>query len=144
DYTNMDFLKYMGDQLRDRNVMRQDLLALVNKIPSSEVKSYFFKNDRNLGFTDSSVSWGISQTSNSNGAAYADLDNDGDLDLVVNNINLPAFIYENEANKLLHNHFLQLRLEGSSRNTTGIGAKVTIYNKGKQQYVEQMPARGFQ
>jgi hypothetical protein len=144
DYTNMDFLKYMGDFLKDRKVMRKDLLALVQQIPSSKVKSYMFRNNGDLTFSNTGAGWGFTTTSNSNGAAYADLDNDGDLDLVVNNINLPAFIYENEANKLLHNHFLQLRLEGSSRNTMGIGAKVTIYNKGKQQYVEQMPARGFQ
>ena len=144
DYTNMDFLKYMGDFLKDRKVMRKDLLALVQQIPSSKVKSYMFRNNGDLTFSNRGIDWGFTAASNSNGAAYADLDNDGDLDLVVNNINLPAFIYENEANKLLHNHFLQLRLEGSSPNTMGIGAKVTIYNKGKQQYVEQMPARGFQ
>jgi len=144
DYTNMDFLKYMGDFLRDRKVMRKDLFELVQQIPSSKVKSYMFHNNGDLTFSNTGADWGFTTTSNSNGAAYADLDNDGDLDLVVNNINLPAFIYENEADKLLHHHFLQLRLEGSSGNTMGIGAKVTIFNKGKQQYIEQMPTRGFQ
>ncbi|HEX8675734.1 MAG TPA: VCBS repeat-containing protein, partial [Segetibacter sp.] len=81
DYTNMDFLKYMGDYLQDKQVMRYDLLDLVKKIPSSNVVNYIFKNNGNLNFTDVSNKWGIQSPSNSNGAAYADLDNDGDLDL---------------------------------------------------------------
>ena len=144
DYTNMDFLKYMGDFLKDRQVMRKDLLQLVQQIPSSQVKNYMFRNNGNLSFSNMQTDWGFDSASNSNGAAYADLDNDGDLDLVVNNINLPAFIYENESNKKSGNHYLQLKLEGSGLNTAGIGAKITLYNKGKQQYLEQMPTRGFQ
>ncbi|MDB5086959.1 MAG: Repeat protein, partial [Mucilaginibacter sp.] len=144
DFTNMDFLKYMGDFLKDRRLMRKDIFNLVQQMPSSQVKSYFFKNNGNLTFTNASAQWGISQSSNSNGAAYADLDNDGDLDLVVNNINQPAFIYQNEADKQLSNHYLQLKLEGGGKNTQGIGAKVTIYVKNKLQYLEQMPSRGFQ
>ncbi|MEO6630365.1 MAG: VCBS repeat-containing protein, partial [Mucilaginibacter sp.] len=144
DYTNMDFLKFMGDKIRDRSVMRQDLLNIVNQMPSSQVKSYLFKNNGDASFTNVSQQWGITSPSNSNGAAYADLDNDGDLDLVVNNINQPAFIYENQAVKQNNNHYLTLNLKGADANTQGIGAKVTIYNGHKSQYLEQMPTRGFQ
>ncbi|MEO6980258.1 MAG: VCBS repeat-containing protein, partial [Mucilaginibacter sp.] len=144
DYTNLDFLKFMGDNLKDRRVMRQDLLNLVNQIPSSEVKSYLFKNNGNLTFSNTSAEWGISQPSNSNGAAYADLDNDGNLDLVVNNVNKPAFIYQNQATLLNKNHYLAVNLKGADKNTQGIGAKVIIYKGGKKQYVEQMPTRGYQ
>ena len=144
DYTNMDFLKYMGDYLKDRKVMRTDLLALVNQIPSSRVKNYMFRNNADLTFSNMGTQWGFDTSSNSNGAAYADLDNDGDLDLIVNNLNQPAFIYENESNKKSSNHYLNIKLEGSGLNTQGIGAKITINCGGKQQYIQQMPTRGFQ
>jgi hypothetical protein len=144
DFTNMDFVKYMGDFLKDKKLMRTDIYNLVQQMPSSRVKSYFFKNNGDLTFTNTSAPWGLTQSSNSNGAAYADLDNDGDLDLIVNNINQPAFIYQNECNKQLNNHYLQLKLEGAGRNTQGVGAKVTIYLKDEKQYLEQMPSRGFQ
>lgn len=144
DYTNMDFLKFMGDNLKDRRVMRQDLLDIVNQMPSSQMKSYLFKNNGNTTFTNKSEQWGITLPSNSNGAVYADLDNDGDLDLVVNNINLPAFVYENQAAKQNDNHYLAVKLNGSGANTQGVGAKVSIYSGNKTQYLEQMPNRGYQ
>ena len=144
DYTNMDFLKFMGDNLQDRRVMRQDLLNLVNQMPSSQVTSYFFRNNGNLTFTNTSAEWGITQSSNSNGAAYADLNNDGNLDLVVNNINKPAFVYENQATSLNQNHYLEVNLKGADLNTQGIGAKIIIYTGSKKQYLEQMPTRGYE
>ncbi len=144
DYTNMDFLKYMGDFLHNRSVMRTDLLELVKKIPVYSFKNHMFKNNGDLTFSNVGKLWGLDAISNSNGAAYADLDNDGDLDLIVNNINKPAFIYRNEVNNQRDNHYIALKLEGAGKNTQGIGAKVYIFNKGKQQYLEQMPERGFQ
>lgn len=144
DYTNMDFLKFMGDNLKDRRVMRKDLLDFVSQMPSSQMKSYLFKNNGNATFTNTSEQWGITLPSNSNGAAYVDLDNDGDLDLVVNNINQPAFVYENQAAKQNDNHYLALKLNGSGANTQGIGAKVSIYSGNKMQYLEQMPTHGYQ
>jgi hypothetical protein len=143
DYTNMDFLKYMGDFLQDRRVVREDLLKIVDKIPASDVNNYVFHNNQNLSFTDQSKSWGVATPSNSNGAAYADLDNDGDLDLVINNVNQPAFIYENTVEKK-HHHFLNISLTGANGNTQGIGAKIILYADSNRQFLEQMPTRGYQ
>lgn len=145
DYTNMDFIKYMNEYTQSKGrLQREDVLDIVQQMPASNVINYLFKNDANLTFTDVSKSWGINIPSNSNGAAYVDLDNDGDLDLVVNNINQPAFIYRNDENTKPGNHYLEIKLQGEGQNTQGIGAKVTIYNKDKKQYLEQMPSRGYQ
>lgn len=146
DYTNMDFMKYMNDYLQNNqsNIRRQNILELVYQIPSSDVSNYVFRNNGDLTFSDVSKAWGMALPSNSNGAAYADLDNDGDLDLVVNNLNKPAFIYRNEADIQIKNHYLNVKLDGLGTNRFGLGAKVTVYQKGSQQLLEQMPARGYQ
>ncbi|MDQ6903220.1 MAG: VCBS repeat-containing protein [Bacteroidota bacterium] len=145
DYTNMDFIKYMNNFIKStQRLEKSDVLQLIDSMPASNVVNYLFKNNGDLTFSDVSKQWGINLPSNSNGAAYADLDNDGDLDLIINNINQPAFIYENETNKQSKNNYLEIALQGAAGNTQGIGAKVIIYANGKQQYLEQMPARGFQ
>ncbi|QMW05147.1 VCBS repeat-containing protein [Spirosoma foliorum] len=151
DYTNLDFLKYMTDYMKNRpaNFRREDVLELVHKIPSSNVVNYMFRNrggdpSGEVTFANVGSAWGLTQHSNSTGAAYADLDNDGDLDLIVNNTNQPAFIFQNEANKERQHHYLTLKLEGIGANTQGLGAKVILYRKNQQQYVEQMPTRGYQ
>jgi len=146
DYTNLDFLKYMDDFMATKQggFQRTDVLELVQKMPSSNVKNYIFKNNGKLNFKNQTTNWGMGEQSNSSGAAYADLDNDGDLDLVVNNINSPAFIYQNEANTKLNNQFLKVKLNGENENKMGIGAKVYLFIEGNTQYQEQMPTRGYQ
>ena len=145
DYTNMDFLKYMDDYIQAKGrINRQDVLDILQQMPASNVVNYLFKNNGDLTFSDVSAKWGINTPSNSNGAAYSDLDNDGDLDLIVNNVNQPAFIYRNDANTGTENHYLQVKLKGEQKNTDGIGAKLYLYSNGQQQYLEQMPARGYQ
>ncbi|MBS1577969.1 MAG: VCBS repeat-containing protein [Bacteroidetes bacterium] len=144
DYTNLDFINYMNEYVeRKGRLQREDVMEIIKEMPSSNVINYIFKNNKDRTFTDRNKDWGITQVSNSNGAVYADLDNDGDLDLVVNNINLPAFIYRNESQKDSANHFLQVSLSGNTGNTEGIGARIKIFNKDHLQVLEQNPARGY-
>jgi enediyne biosynthesis protein E4 len=145
DYTNMDFIKFMESYTKQKGrLKREDVLDIIDHMPSSNVTSYLFRNNGDLTFSNMTAQWGIHMPSNSNGAAWADMDNDGDLDLVVNNINQPAFIYENRADRMLKNHYLEIRLEGNGGNTQGIGAKLTLYTGTKLQYLEQEPSQGYQ
>ncbi len=146
DYTNLDFLKYMGDyvQTHQGNLKRQNILELVGKIPASDIGNYLFKNNGNLTFSNQTSSWGLDHISNSNGAAYADLDNDGDLDLIVNNVNQVASIFENKSDQENTNRYLKVGLEGEGNNRFGLGAQITIHSGGKIQLQEQMPTRGYQ
>ena len=144
DYTNLDFINYMNDYVKEKGrLQREDVMELIKGMPSSNVTNYIFQNKQGHSFQNNNQSWGINEASNSNGAIYADLDNDGDLDLVVNNINQPAFVYQNQSQKLNTNHFLQLQLIGEAGNTQGLGAKIKIFNAGQTQSLEQNPSRGY-
>ncbi len=144
DYTNLDFIKYMDDFVKSRGrLQRQDVLELIGHMPASNVVNYIFKNQRGGSFANQNQPWGINTPSNSNGAAYADLDNDGDLDLVVNNINQPAFVYQNNTRQQPGNNYLQLKIKGEGGNTQGIGTKVTLYRNGQPQTQMQTITRGY-
>lgn len=143
DFTNMDVIKYNANYFQSvgGKVEPEHILDMLKNMPSSDVKNYIYKNNGDLTFTDKRKAWGIDIPSNSNGAVYSDLDNDGDLDLIVNNINKAAFIYQNQGDST--KHYLNLKLNGEGKNTGGYGAKITMFNKGKQQCLEQMPSKGY-
>ncbi|WP_231583548.1 VCBS repeat-containing protein [Rufibacter radiotolerans] len=146
DFTNMDFIKFRSSYfqyLRGR-VTPESVMNLLSKMPASNVNNYMFRNNGNLQFSNMGQDWGFNAPSNSNGAAYADFDNDGDLDLVTNNVNQTAFVYMNQSEKQLKNRYLQVKLAGVGLNTQGLGAKITLYHQGQQQFQEQMPSRGYQ
>ncbi len=143
DITDKDFANYRADV---GNVASNRLL--LDSIPVIKIPSYAFRNNGDLTFKDVTKQWGIGTPSFSNGAVFADLDNDGDLDYVVNNINDKAFIYENTLYQPSQKrdtaaHFLRVILKGSENNRQALGAKVTVYQAGKLQCYEQNVYRGF-
>lgn len=145
DFTNLDFINYMDDYVRQKGrLMREDVLDIISKMPASDVVNYMFKGSETLQFENATKSWGLHQVSNSNGAVYVDLDRDGDLDLVTNNIQKPAFIFENLTNDSKDRKFLQIRLIGQGLNSQGIGTAIRAYAGGNSILVEQYPARGYQ
>ncbi len=143
DYTNLDFIDYMDNLVKSKGrFKRKDVLELIEKMPSSKLSNYLYTHSSTNNYTNSTKKFGLDEPANSNGAAYADLDNDGDLDLVINNINKPASIYQNNTNSK-DSHFIQLKLEGEGGNTQGIGAQVTVYQDSLKQTLVQMPTRGY-
>ena len=148
DLTNQDFLQYVTqDEVVKRitSSNKVDYKTLISYIPSEPVSNYGFINKGDLKFENLSSKLGLDEPSFSNGSAYADLDNDGDYDLIVNNVNMDLFLYKNNTDKMYpDNHFLRLILDGIEDNPYAIGAKVTIYINGEKFYKEQMPIRGFQ
>lgn len=145
DYTNKDFLRYWGDYKIRRAVDKKptQLMDLVNAMPSTRLANYIFRNNKDLTFTQMQETWGMPEGSVSSGAVYADLDNDGDLDMVVNNINDPAFIYQNKTSELSNQPYIQVKLVQKSGNRNAIGAKVLLTSKGRKQYQEVSPSRGY-
>ena len=147
DLTDQDFIQYISNEQTMKAMMTRDKVdfqKLIDAIPSERIANYMFANDGNYTFTNRATEWGMDTPSHSNGSAYGDLDNDGDLDLVVNNVNMPAFVYRNNADTLLQNHFLKLTLVGEQSNPYALGAQVTAKADGQLFYQEQMPVRGFQ
>lgn len=143
---DLDYVKFLTGGNRYNSVKDNSKVSdkeLYEKMPLDPNISYLYKNNKDLTFSNKASEWGIDRKAFSNGSTYADLDNDGDLDLIVNNINEQAFIYENNSEKQRDNHFLSVSFKGNKLNPRGIGARVTIYTDGKQQLAEQFPVRGF-
>ena len=150
DITDQDYIQYTASSVanirqqilnKEKNIVKN----LIDLIPSHAIPNYVFSNNGDLTFTNKAKEWGLDEPGFSNGSAYGDLDNDGDLDLVVNNVNMPCFIYRNEsAQQHPENKFLKISLQGEGKNKFGIGAKVTVHYNNTIAYQEQMPMRGFE
>lgn len=146
DLMSMDFRDFMTQNNLYRNIGKEenvDIRELISQMPSNPLSNYAFANTGDLRFENQAAKLGLDKASFSNGSAYADLDNDGDMDLVVNNVNMPAFLYRNEANTLLTNSYLKVKFKGSGKNTFGIGARIDV-RAGTNQTFENYNSRGFQ
>ena len=149
DITDLDFVNFRKNaitQFSDRNEVRKIFLESLNSLPSITVPNYIFKNNGGHTFENYTKEWGTSLPSISNGAVYVDLDQDGDLELITNNIDQKAFIYKNNLRERdsLSAHYLQIKLIGSKNNKSGIGATVSIYMGAEKQIRYNQRVRGFQ
>jgi enediyne biosynthesis protein E4 len=149
DFINGDFLEFSNQVFNSNQTKEEQRKAIRKKLAALKhvnLPNYLYINQHDYTFTDASEKAGINEPSMSNGAAYADLDNDGDLDLVVNNISKEAFVFINntiQKNRSSPSHYLSVRLKGDSFNTRGFGTKVFIYNNGNAQLQEENPVRGY-
>jgi enediyne biosynthesis protein E4 len=147
DVTNLDFMDFFANDVLQKMVLSGKKEAsdeILKHVPIHPMLHKAYRNMGNLRFADEGIAWGFTQASFANGAAYADLDNDGDMDLIINNENGPAFIYKNNSREQNKNNYIALELRGEGENTFAIGSKIKIFNGSEIFYRELIPSRGFQ
>lgn len=148
DLTDQDYLQYFSNREVVRTIVSGkdvDYKKLISAIPSMPISNCAFRNISDYRFENMAASWGLDKPSFSNGSAYGDLDNDGDYDLVVNNVNMNAFVYRNNAQTITpQNKWIRVILKGKKPNYFAVGAKVIARAGGKHFFIEQMPTRGYQ
>jgi hypothetical protein len=147
DLTDQDYIEFLGNRDNMAKIAegrkKFDYKDFTDKMASSPISNYAYLNNHNLTFTNKSADFGLDKPGFSNGSSYADLDNDGDNDLIVNNENAPVSIFKNNAEKN-GNHHIQLKLKGTGLNTFGIGTTVKVFMKGSSLIYYNQPTRGFQ
>lgn len=147
DLLDQDYVNFAANPETVRELMKREknvISHLIDSIPTNRLPNYAFANQGDLTFRNTSSEWGFGLPTNSNGSAYGDLDNDGDEDLVLNNVNMKALVYENRSNERLPgNGHVSVKLAGDGQNTFGVGSKVTLNLGGKKIYQELSPMRGF-
>lgn len=146
---NNDYIEFKDNRIKEESKKANpDVESLIweilNSLPVEKAVNQVFKNQNGLLFKNCNETWGVTEPSFSNGAAYADFDNDGSMDFIFNNIDQVAHIYRNNASQINGNHFLRVKLMGNSTNLNGIGAKVMVQTGDDKQYLEQQVSRGYQ
>ncbi|MEJ1223217.1 VCBS repeat-containing protein [Sediminicola sp. 1XM1-17] len=143
---DMDFISFIANESLQKSLakgMTAEDMDFIKEIPQKKVSNYFFKNNGNLSFSDVTSQWHTKTPTYSNGCVYADLDNDGDLDIVVNNIDEEATLLENKSRPKANTNYLQIAFEGSSKNKFGIGANVTAFISDKTIFQENFVTKGY-
>lgn len=147
DVTDQDFMDFFANEIVQQMALtgkKEEMENVIAKMPSQPIPNKVFKNSGDLSFEDIGRDWGFDKPTFSNGAAYGDLDNDGDLDLVINNLNQPSLVYKNQSQALNDHHHISISLKGDAANTYAIGAKVFVFAEGEILNMEMIPSRGFQ
>ncbi len=147
DLTDLDFVDFFANEIVQKMALtgqKESIDSIISKMPIKPQPNYAYRNNGDISFKNANKEWGFELPSRSNGAAYADLDNDGDLDLVINNVNTPAFIYKNNTESLLNNNYIQLKFKGPENNPFAVGTLAKIYFDGNIVNQELIPSRGFQ
>ena len=147
DVTDLDFMNFFANDVIQKMILtgrKDEVDQVLKQIPKTPLPNKVYKNEHNLKFTDIGNKWGLGQNSFSNGAAYGDLDNDGDLDLIINNENQPSFLYKNNSRELNKNNYVGVSLKGLGQNTFAVGSKIQLFIGKEILTREVIPSRGFQ
>ena len=147
DLTDLDFVDFFANEIIQNMALtgqKETVDSIIDKMPVKPQPNYAYKNKHDITFSDETIPWGFGLKSLSNGAAYGDLDNDGDLDLVVNNVNMQSFLYENNSESLTDHNYIKLNFKGEEPNLFAVGTTVWIHNDDSVIMQELIPSRGFQ
>lgn len=147
DVTDQDFIDFFADEVMQQMVLRgkkEEVNNIIKRMPSNPIPNNMFHNNGHLRFENKATEWGLDEPSFSNGAVYVDLDKDGDLDLLVNNVNMDAFVYRNTSREKNANNYISIQLKANAPNTFAVGSSIKAYTGSQIISREVIPARGFQ
>ena len=147
DVTDLDFMNFFANDVIQKMILtgkKDEVDQVLKQIPKTPIPNKVYRNNHNLKFTDIGDQWGLGQNTFSNGAAYGDLDNDGDLDMIINNQNQPSFVYKNNSRQLNQNNYIGVQLKGEGKNTFAVGSKIQLFIGDQILTKEVIPSRGFQ